>query len=206
MISYCYKLYLLMYYYYNSFISYLTNDVNNIYKIDLDKSNSKLIKIKYPIWYYAFLNILYKYLNINIFYMFYMFYPFNGLYIMNISLNDRKYNIILNGYNNIASINKFFNYKKYCSDKINKGSLTIKLSAVHGNDINEYDIINYYIDNEYNTLQYIILDINANNNIFYIPDNIVLFDILNDKYITRKLSINDLELKITDLVNIILNK
>lgn len=174
---------------YNDFYS-----LNEIYRLTINKSS--INKYNYSKLYF---NILYTCYNFPLLYpLYYIFYMLNpiisDIYVLNIKHNNYNYKLIVdNTYDN--NIDMIFKFKDYIllNEIFDMKSINLKYSNDPLNTNSDIININQYVfNNTYQTLEYILIDINSEYNTlnYLIPIQIEITDLI-DESINVKFKIND---------------
>ena len=193
-----------------SIIAKIINNFNNYFNIKEIYSlqeKDKIIKTSYSLFYFRLLYLVY---DINLYFLFnilYYFNPFkNELYVLIINYDNNLYKMFIDNKQN-DKIYFILNYKKIFKLNDNIDMKILKCNCYLNNnneliDIN-ININNYFIENQYQTINNILLDLNINRiKTEYIKiSQIIIYDILLDEiiktYNIKELNCNN---PITDII------
>lgn len=174
---------------YNDFYS-----LNEIYRLTINKNS--INKYNYSKLYF---NILYTCYNFPLLYpLYYIFYMLNpiisDIYVLNIKHNNYNYKLIVDNTND-NNIDMIFKFKDYIllNEIFDMKSINLKYSNDPLNTNSDIININQYVfNNTYQTLEYILIDINSEYNTlnYLIPIQIEITDLI-DESINVKFKIND---------------
>lgn len=165
---------------FNNFIKE-NNNINEVYYLSI--KNNKIIKTNYSKFYFLLLSKLYQFYYLKfLFYIFYYLHPIKRyIYVIDTILNDTSYKIFID-YTKENNLDYLFNYQKYIfyNNKLDDKLINLVCSHIDKNDNLEFNINKYCLSCKYQTLQYILFDININNELknYIMPDNIKITDLI----------------------------
>ena len=158
--------------------------LNEIYRLDI--SNNTINKHYFSTLYF---NILYTCYNYPLLYPFYyILFIINpilsSIYVLNVKYNNRNYKLIVDNRNNY-NLDMIFKYEDYIltNEVFDMKYINLKCNYNSLNSNNEIININQYVfNNIYQTLNYILIDINSDYNIlnYLLPLNIEITDLIDD--------------------------
>ena len=165
--------------------------LNEIYSLNI--SNNSIYKRYYSTLYF---NILYTCYNFPLLYpLYYILFMINPIlskiYVLNVKYNNYNYKLIVDNTVNF-NIDMIFKYRDYIltNDIFDMKYVNLNCSNNPLNTNNHLTNLNSYVfNNKYQTLYYIMLDINSEFNIvnYLMPLNIEITDIIDE---TDKISVD----------------
>ena len=165
--------------------------LNEIYSFNIN--NNIIHKYNYSTLYF---NILYTCYNFPILYPFYyLFFMINpiisNVYVLNVKHNNYNYKLIVDNRNNY-NIDMIFKYRDYILTNELFDMKEINLICSNdplNNDNKKININQYIFNNMYQTLNYILLDINSEFNTinYLLPIKVEITDLIDD---TEKITLD----------------
>lgn len=161
--------------------------LNEIYRLDI--SNHTIKKHYYSTLYFNILYTCYNYYLLSpLYYLLYMINPIlSSIYILNVKYNDYNYKLIVDNRNNY-NIDMIFKYKDYIltNEVFDMKYINLKCSIDPFNSNDKTININQYVfNNTYQTLKYMLMDINSDNNAlnYLLPIKVEITDLIDDSTI-----------------------